>query len=138
MKRIEGKRDWKPDAELERLVYKVIGAAIDVHREIGPGFPEAVYDKALRIELALRNIPFAPQYQVPLHYKGHHVGTGQLDFLVSDRLIVELKAVDALAEVHTAQVLRYLQLTKQTLGLLINFHVPVLSEGVERIIRAPD
>jgi len=130
-------KTWKPDAALDALTYAVIGAAIEVHREIGPGFVEAVYDKALQIELTLRQISFESQYKVPLYYKGHPVGTGQLDFFIQNQLVVELKAVSTLADIHTAQVLRYLQVTKQNLGLLINFHVPVLSHGVERIILSP-
>lgn len=105
-----------------------------MHRVLGPGFLESVYEEALCVELQLRGIPFKRQPVVAVNYKGQLVGEGRLDFLVGDALIVELKAVDALASIHSAQVISYLKMTAHQLGLLINFNVPILKEGIKRII----
>lgn len=107
--------------ELNQLSQAVIGAAIDVHRELGPGFIEVVYEEALCHELELRGILFERQKEVNVKYKGHPVGEGRLDILVANRLIVELKAVDTLLPIHKAQVISY-------------FNVPVLKDGVQRIV----
>jgi GxxExxY protein len=128
----QGKRE--PSEELDRLAYAVIGAAIEVHRVLGPGFLESVYEEALCVELQLRRIPFRQQSVVAVNYKGQLVGEGRLDLLVSNTLIVELKAVENLAPIHSAQLLSYLKMTAHPLGLLINFNVPILREGIKRII----
>jgi GxxExxY protein len=133
----QGAKDTKmrePSTELDRLAHAVIGAAIEVHRLIGPGFLESVYEEALCVELQLRGIPFIRQPIVSVDYKNHVVGEGRLDLLVGNALIVELKAVDALAPIHTAQVISYLKTTGHQLGLLINFNVPILRDGIKRII----
>ncbi|MHB1424817.1 MAG: GxxExxY protein [Gemmataceae bacterium] len=119
------------------MAYDVIGAAIEVHRHLGPGYLESVYQAALEVELQLQGIPFERQKPVGVSYKGHPVGDGRLDFLVGGLLVVELKAVDELADVHKAQVISYLKATKLHLGLLINFNVTVLKSGVKRVIRSP-
>jgi len=119
---------------LEHLAYRVIGAAIEVHRLLGPGFLESVYQESLEVEFRMRGIPCQPKKPVAITYKGHQVGEGQLDFMVGDILIVELKAVEKLAPIHEAQVISYLKMTKNTLGLLSNFNVPILKEGIKRII----
>lgn len=124
----------EPAPELNRLTQQVIGAAIEVHRHLGPGLLESVYEEALCVELALRDIPFERQPAVALVYKGHRVGQGRLDLLIDGQLIVELKAVEALNEVHKAQMISYLKTTGRTLGLLINLNVPVLRNGIKRII----
>ncbi len=121
-------------AEVEQLAYGVIGAAIEVHRMLGPGFLESVYEGALCVELQLRRIPFICQAMVAVNYKGCMVGEGRLDLLVGNALIVELKAVEKLAPIHSAQVLSYLKMTNHQLGLLINFNVPILKDGIKRII----
>src|SRR5690242_7743044 len=105
-----------PDSDLERYAYNLIGAAIEVHRELGPGFAELVYEEALCYELELRSIPFVRQHPVVVGYKGKAVGEGQIDILVANCLVVELKAVDDLAGVHTAQVISYLKATQLHLG----------------------
>src|SRR5438105_3108693 len=110
----------------------VIGAAIEVHRVLGPGYLESVYEEALAAEMELRGIPFQKQVAFALSYKGKPVGEGRLDFLVEGCLIVELKAVDMLAAIHTAQALSYLKATGLHLALLINFNVPVLQNGLKR------
>ena len=122
--------------ELNRLTHEVIGAAIAVHSELGPGYHEKTYEAALCIELDSRRIPFRRQHPVTVFYRGCPVGDGFLDLLVDDRLVVELKAIDALLPVHKAQVLSYLKATGLTPGLLINFHTPILTNGVKRIIRS--
>jgi GxxExxY protein len=120
--------------EVERLAYKVIGAAIEVHRVLGPGFLEKVYHQALEVEFRLRGIPHKSKHRVAVNYKGYQVGEGELDFLVGDVLIVELKTVEKLAPIHEAQVISYLKMTNHPLSLLINFNVPILKEGIKRII----
>lgn len=124
----------EPDSTLERWAHDVIGAAIEVHRTLGPGFLEQLYEEAFCLELALRQIPFTRQVSVPMTYKGHAIGDGRVDVLVSDSLIVELKAIDTLRPIHTAQIMSYLRATGHTLGLLINFNIPLLKDGIRRII----
>jgi GxxExxY protein len=120
--------------EISQLSGAVIGAAIEVHRLLGPGFLESVYEEALCVEMQLRRIPFIRQSIVAVSYKGQQVGEGRLDLLVSNTLIVELKAVEKLAPIHEAQVLSYLKMTGRPLTLLINFKVPILKNGIRRII----
>ncbi|MDF2628134.1 MAG: hypothetical protein K0R39_1965 [Symbiobacteriaceae bacterium] len=106
------------------LTGAVIGAAIEVHKTLGPGFLESVYETALARELELRGIPFVRQAQVPIHYKGTVVGTHVLDLLVADKIVVELKVAKELTDIHTAIVLSYLAATKLQIALLINFNKP--------------
>ena len=120
--------------EMNRLTGEVIGAAIEVHRVLGPGFLEEVYKEALIIEFFRCGIPHVVEKGVTVNYKGHEVGKGRLDFLVANCLIVELKAVQNLAPIHEAQVLSYLKMTNYPLALLINFNVPLLKDGIKRII----
>ncbi|MEH1998501.1 MAG: GxxExxY protein [Nostoc sp.] len=120
--------------EMNRLTGEVIGAAIEVHRVLGPGFLEEVYKEALIIEFFRCGIPHVVQKSVTVNYKGHEVGKGRLDFLVANCLIVELKAVQNLAAIHEAQVLSYLKMTNYPLALLVNFNVPLLKDGIKRII----
>lgn len=121
------------DAVLNELSERVIGAAIELHRHLGSGFLESTYEKALAIELELRGIPFAMQVPVQLRYKDRPIGDGKIDLLIDQRIIVKLKAIAALTDAHKSQVLAYLKATGLTLGLLINFHEPVLAQGVRRI-----
>jgi GxxExxY protein len=120
--------------EMNQLTGKVIGAAIEVHQVLGPGFLEEVYKEALIIEFFRRGIPHEFEKSVTVNYKGHEVGKGRLDFLVANCLILELKAVQNLAPIHEAQVLSYLKMTNHPLALLINFNVPLLKDGIKRII----
>lgn len=127
----------EPDAELDALASRVIGAAIEVHRVLGPGFLESVYEAALCSELEDRSITYVRQAVVEVSYKGRPVGESRLDLLVERRLVVELKAIDALAPIHIAQVLSYLRATDIHLALLINFNVPRLRDGgIKRVIRS--
>ena len=120
--------------ETNRVSNVVIGAALAVHRALGPGFLESVYEEALRVELRLRGESFARQVPVRIEYRGHVVGEARLDLLVCDKIIVELKAFEAILPVHHAQVVSYLRATGCQLGLLINFNVPILSGGIKRIV----
>ena len=124
----------EPDVEIDALAHAVIGASIEVHRQLGPGFLEQVYEEALCVELRLRDVPFQRQKLVKAEYKGVYVEERRLDLLVGKRLVVELKAVKSFAPIHRARVISYLKLTGHQLGLLINFNVPVLKEGVQRVI----
>ncbi len=122
-------------SEVERIAYAVIGSAIEVHRELGAGYNEAVYEEALCYELEIRNIPFLRQHLIAVQYKGRPVGEGRVDILVANCLIVELKTVDDLIGIHTSQVISYLKATDLHLGLLINFKVQVLKNGgIKRIV----
>ncbi len=130
------KRERKLDDELEAYAHAVIGAAIELNRILGPGLPESCYRIALSHELTLRGIPHLCEAPVSVSYKGLIVGNGKVDLLVGGRLVVELKVVDHLSDVHRAQVLAYLSALDLELGLLINFNVVVLTEGLKRIIRS--
>ncbi|MDB5309637.1 MAG: hypothetical protein JWO38_3839 [Gemmataceae bacterium] len=123
------------EEEDDPLTRAVIGSAIEVHRILGPGLLESVYQRSLCHELELRGIPFRPFVRLPVRYKGLELGNDLvLDILVEDRLVLELKAVDTLESVHEAQLLTYLRLAGVRLGLLINFNVRFLKDGVRRRI----
>ena len=121
--------------EDERLAHEVIGAAIEVHRLLGPGFLEKIYERALVHELALRGLLVQPQREILVPYKGILIPGQQLDLLVGERVIVELKAVDRLQPIHEAQLLSYLKATGLRLGLLLNFNVKVMKDGIKRLVR---
>ena len=124
----------EPSTELDRCAHAVIGAAIEVHRHLGPGFLETVYEQAMMVELAIRGLTVRRQVPIVLAYKGHALPSAQLDLLVEDELVVELKAVERLSPIHTAQILSYLKAGAFQLGLLINFNVPTLRQGIRRVI----
>ena len=126
----------EPSQELDQLAHDVIGAAIEVHRILGPGFLERSYQRALAIELRLRKIPHFIESPIHLDYKGESIGEGRIDILVADQLVVELKTVDELSPLHEAQALAYLKATGHELALLINFNTPTLKQGIKRIIRS--
>jgi len=124
------------ETDIERvnaLSAAAIGAAIAVHRSLGPGFLEAIYEEALCVELAHLGVDFARQADFKVRYRDRTVGELRLDLVIGSLVVVELKAVDALASIHEAQLLAYLKATSLPLGLLINFNVPVLARGVKRI-----
>jgi GxxExxY protein len=119
----------------EQLTEQVIGAAIEVHKYWGPGLYEEIYERSLCHELRLRGVRFRNQVKLPLVYKGEKVGEDlKLDVMVEDKLVVEVKVVTELAPVHEAQLLTYMRLTKCRVGLLVNFHVPVLKDGIKRFV----
>jgi GxxExxY protein len=124
----------EPPEELDRLAHAVIGAAIEVHRILGPGHSEASYEEALCVEMGIRGIPFERQVRYDLQYKGNVVGEGWMDLVVGGELVIELKAIDALVSVHTSQLLSYLRATGRRLGLLINFNVAMLRDGIKRVV----
>ena len=114
---------------------EIIGAAIEVHRVLGPGLLESVYEEAFTIELQDRNLPVSRQIEIPLVYKGRRLQTLlRLDLLVADAIVVEVKSVERILPVHEAQLLSYLRLAQKKLGLLINFNSTVLSRAVRRIV----
>ncbi|MBI1742599.1 GxxExxY protein [Candidatus Acetothermia bacterium] len=124
----------EPRFEIDEWARLVIGAAIEVHKHLGPGYLESVYEEALAMEFNLRSVPFERQKPINVTYKGQPVGESRLDFLVDGCLIVELKAVEAFAPVHQAQVISYLKAMNLQLGLLINFNVPILKDGIKRVV----
>jgi GxxExxY protein len=121
------------DGKHRELTEQIIGAAIEVHRALGPGLLESVYESCLAHELCLRGVPFESQKQVVVRYKAVQLASElRADFIVDGKVVVELKAVDAVLPVHRAQLLTYLRLTKCEVGLLINFNVEQLTKGIER------
>lgn len=117
----------------ETLTASIIGAAIEVHRELGPGLMESAYEECLCHELCLRRLSFQRQVPLPVHYKKVNLDCGyRMDLVVENTVIVELKAVETLQPVHEAQLITYLKLSTKPVGLLINFNVPVLKDGVVR------
>jgi GxxExxY protein len=125
---------YEPPAELDQLVRRVIGAAIEVHRTLGPGFVEEAYGNALAVELERQEIPFQREFVIPVLYKQVKVASHRLDFLIDGQLILEIKASDGLAPIHKAQVIGYLRAAGFRLALPINFNVPILKQGIQRII----
>ncbi|MDA7682343.1 GxxExxY protein [bacterium] len=116
------------------LTEKVIGCAIEVHRILGPGLLESTYQQCLAHELMLNAIPFRLEAPLPVDYKGAKLDCGyRLDMVVDEQLIVELKAVDQITGLHQAQLMTYMKLSKVSLGLLINFNVTRLVDGVKRM-----
>ncbi|RRJ96710.1 GxxExxY protein [Opitutaceae bacterium TAV4] len=119
--------------EQEALTEKIIGAAIEVHKQLGPGLLESAYEAALALELALRGVGLEKQRVLPVSYKGTPIEIGyRIDLLVEGKIVVELKAVEALHPLHEAQLLTYLKLSGCKVGLLINFNVPLLKNGIVR------
>lgn len=120
---------------LNQVTEQIIGAAIEVHRALGPGLLESAYEECLGHELSLRGIAFERQRALPVEYKGVKLDCGyRLDLLVGSAVVVELKAVSAIEPIHEAQLLTYLKLGGWKLGLLINFNVPILKDGIRRRI----
>ena len=116
-----------------KVSHTIIGAAIDVHRELGPGLLESVYEECLRIELEAKGLKVEVQKDLPLYYKGRKTEkTYRIDMLIDERVIVELKSVESLKPVNEIQLVTYLKLSNLRVGLLINFNVPVLKDGIKR------
>ncbi len=121
--------------ERDSLTEAVIGAAIEVHRQLGPGLLESVYESCLCHELNLRGIEHGRQVALPVTYKELRLEDGyRVDILIPNRLVIEVKAVEAIAAVHESQLLTYLRLTGIHTGLLLNFYVPVLKSGIKRMV----
>ncbi|KAB7623003.1 GxxExxY protein [Alkalilimnicola sp. S0819] len=120
--------------ELNELTERVIGAAVEVHRTLGPGLLESAYEAALCRELQLRNLSFRRQVSLPVRYKGISLNCGyRIDILVAERLPLELKAVTELADIHLAQLLTYLRHGDFRLGLLLNFNTVKITAGIRRV-----
>jgi GxxExxY protein len=117
------------------LSQRIIGAAIEVHQALGPGLLESAYQACLAREFSLQRIAFQQQKPLPVRYKGLQLDCGyRLDFVVEGKIVVELKAIEALHAIHQAQLLTYLRLTGHRVGLLINFHVALLKNGIKRLM----
>jgi len=120
-----------------RLTEKIIGCAIEVHKRLGPGLLESAYEECLCYELSQLNISFERQVAMPLTYKGVKLECGyKIDLVIDDLVIIELKTVERFHPIHEAQLLSYLKLDGKKLGLLINFHVPVLRDGIKRVVNS--
>ncbi len=120
--------------DLNAVTDKIIKCAIEVHRNLGPGLLESIYEKAMCHELSVNRVDFSNQVVIPIVYEGVSLGEHRLDLLVDDKVVVEFKAVDRMDPVFKAQLLSYLKMTGKKLGLLINFNVPVLKDGIQRVI----
>ena len=119
----------------DQLTEKIIGGAIEVHKYWGPGLYEKIYERSMYRELHLRNVLFESQLELPLIYKGEEIGEDlRLDLIVDSKVVVELKAVKELEPIHEAQLLTYMKLTNCRVGLLINFNVTVLKDGIKRMV----
>lgn len=120
---------------MDNLTGEIIGAAIEVHRALGPGLLESAYEECLAVELGDRGLAVNRQAILPVWYKGRKLDAGyRIDLLVNDEVIVELKAVQKLEPIHEAQLLTYLKLAGKRFGLLVNFNVPVLKDGIKRMV----
>ena len=120
--------------DINKLTGEIIGAAIEVHKALGPGLLESAYEECLCHEFNLRSFPFERQKELPIEYKGVKLDCGyRLDIVVWNKIILELKSCSELLPIHEAQLLTYLKLTNIKVGLLINFNVPVLKEGIKRL-----
>jgi GxxExxY protein len=124
----------EPDEELDGLAHAVIGAALEVHKRLGAGLDEGLYCAAMCVELKSRGISFQREVIVDVRYRDEVIGKRRIDLLVGNRLVVELKAIEPLAPVHSAQVRTYLILTGCRLGILINFNEALLRDGIKHII----
>lgn len=122
--------------DFEELSGRIIEAALDVHKELGPGFVEPIYEKALHVALKTRNIAFDDQKLVSIEYRGEVVGVHRLDLVVEDQIMIELKAVRALEDIHFAQVRSYLKATGLSVGLRLNFSTPTLT--IKRVVLRSD
>ena len=124
--------------EFDSLSNRVIGCAIEVHRNLGPGLLESAYEQCMARDLSLVGIPFKTQWPLPVEYKGVKLDCGfRIDMLVDDKLIVEIKSVEKLLGIHQAQLLTYMKLARIRTGLLINFNVVLLRQGIRRMVLLP-
>ena len=119
--------------EHDPFTQELIGCAIEVHRQLGPGLLESSYEAAFCLELEARGIPFSRQVRVPVLYKGHLIGEYRPDLVVDGRVLIEIKSVERLIGVHQAQTLAYMRLLKIPVGLILNFYCEVLRTGIKRL-----
>lgn len=123
------------DPKTEALATHVVDACFAVHSALGPGFLESVYQRALSVELEARGIPAAREVPIQVRYRDQVVGDGRLDLVADGRIVVECKTVEALHDIHRAQLISYLKATGCQLGFLVNFKTPRLKDGISRIVR---
>ena len=128
------KQSFDKEFPLKEVTEKIISCAIEVHSALGPGLLESLYEEALVEEFKLRNILFERQKEIVMKYKGKDIGNHRIDLLVEDKVIVELKATDAINKIYEAQLLTYLKATNKRVGLLINFNIERLKDGIRRLI----
>ena len=128
--------DVSPEqARINSITEKIIGCAMDVHRGLGPGLLESAYEECLCYELSQAKLKFLRQVELPIAYKGVNLDCGyRMDVVVEDEVIIEIKAVERIHSIHEAQMLSYLKLHDKKVGLLLNFHVPVLKSGIKRVV----
>ncbi len=125
--------------DLNQLSSEIIGVAIEVHKELGPGLLESTYEECMCYEFRIRNISFERQKPMPITYKGNTLDCGyRLDILVEHAIIIELKACEKLEPIHKAQLLTYLKLSNLKLGLILNFNVPLMRDGITRVVNKLD
>lgn len=125
----------QPPAETNELAHRVLGICIEVHRELGPGLPELAYERALAIEFDRQGVRYSRQHRIEIQYKGIVVATVKVDFVIEERLVLEVKSVDVLSPIDRRQVMRYLHVLRLPLGLLVNFNVMLLKGGIRRVFR---
>jgi GxxExxY protein len=129
----ESQRHRETEGQKDPLTAEIIGAAIDVHRALGPGLLESAYEECLCHELRIRGLTFERQVNLPVVYKGLRLNCGyKIDIIVEEDVVLELKAVEKILPIHEAQLLTYLKLSGKHVGLLINFNVPMLTQGITR------
>ena len=116
------------------LTHRIIGCAIEVHKTLGPGLLESIYESALCVEFKATALPHKRQVGIPLYYKGELIAEFRPDLIVDDKVIVEVKSVEQLAPIHTAQVLTYLRVTSLRIGLILNFNSPTIQQGTRRVV----
>lgn len=126
------------DDEIESLIDRVIGCAIEVHRHLKPGYPENVFANAFELELLRVAIPFEREHRFEVQYKGEKVGEGRIDFWVGGRLVVEIKATSGIDLAHVAQVVGYLAQKNEPVGLILNFNAATMKQGIRRVVRTRD
>ena len=126
----------KLDDRTETLINSVIGAAIEVHRELGQGYLEKIYEQAMSLELRHRNLPHSTQTPVSIYYKGVKIHGQVLDIIVDNRVLIELKTVETVLPIHEAQILSYLKSTGLQAGLLINFKEKLVKDGIKRFVHS--
>ena len=121
--------------EYNNLAKEIVDSCFDVHKQLGPGLLESAYEYALLKEFELRNIIAQNQVQVKLFYKGYDTGKYYaIDILVENEIVIEIKCCDIIHPVYTAQIISYLKLSKKKLGFLVNFHVPIIKDGIKRFV----
>jgi GxxExxY protein len=123
-----------PGRAADEIAHAVIGAALAVHSALGPGHLERVYERALAVELEYRGIGFQTQVPADVHYREVLVGESRIDMIIEEWVVVEIKSVERLSTIHTVQALSYLKITELPLALLLNFNVPLLKDGIRRVV----